>query len=90
MKKLLMIFVTTAFVSPVFAQDTTSTTSESPSSRGSQMMEQGKATAQNVMAACKDEKVRYCEKYNEMEALKSCLSKNKENLSAGCKSSLHL
>ncbi|MFM6928940.1 MAG: hypothetical protein ACKOX6_10785 [Bdellovibrio sp.] len=58
--------------------------------QGAKVMEQIKAKAQDVMAACKEDKVKYCEKYTELNALKECLKKNKESLSAGCKSSLGL
>lgn len=60
------------------------------SAQGAKVMEQAKAKVQDVMAACKEDKVKYCEKYTEMNALKECLKKNKESLSAGCKSSLGL
>lgn len=59
-------------------------------SQGAKLAEQAKAKAQDVMAACKDDKVKYCEKYNEMGALKECLKQNKDNLSAGCKKSVGL
>ena len=60
------------------------------SAQGAKVMEQAKAKVQDVMAACKEDKVKYCEKYTEMNALKECLKKNKESLSTGCKSSLGL
>lgn len=60
------------------------------SAQGAKVMEQAKAKVQDVMAACKEDKVKYCEKYTEMNSLKECLKKNKESLSAGCKSSLGL
>lgn len=57
---------------------------------GAKVVEQAKAKAKDVMAACKEDKVKYCDKYTELNALKECLKKNKESLSAGCKSSLGL
>ncbi|MDG0817027.1 hypothetical protein [Bdellovibrio svalbardensis] len=56
--------------------------------QGSKLAEQAKAKAQVVAAACKEDKVKYCEKYNEMEALKACFNTNKASLSTGCKTSL--
>jgi hypothetical protein len=40
-----------------------------------------------IAAACKEEKVKFC-KDKELDALKACLVENKDNLSAGCKSSV--
>lgn len=58
--------------------------------QNSKLVEQVKAKAQVVMTACKEDKVKYCDKYNELDALKECFSKNKASLSAGCKSSLSM
>lgn len=45
-----------------------------------------------VMAACKEDrsKIKGCESYTELRPLKTCLMKNKEALSPGCKDSLSL
>ncbi|MBO9665295.1 MAG: hypothetical protein J7501_00590 [Bdellovibrio sp.] len=59
-------------------------------SQGNKMVDQAKAKAQDIMAACKEDKVKYCDKYNEIEALKQCLKMNQANLSAGCKASMGL
>lgn len=52
----------------------------------------GKDLAGKVMAACKDDKskVKGCGSYTELAPLKTCLMKNKEVLSPGCKQSLSL
>lgn len=52
------------------------------------LTEQAKAKAQGVIAACKEDKVKYCDKYTEMNALKECFTKNKASLSEGCKASV--
>lgn len=58
--------------------------------QGAKLAEQAKAKAQDVMVACKEDKVKHCEKYNKLDALKECLKKNKEALTDGCKASLGL
>lgn len=59
-------------------------------SQSAKLTEQAKAKAQDVMAACKDDKIKYCDKYTEINALKECLKLNQANLSAPCKASLGL
>ncbi|WP_413576885.1 hypothetical protein ACLVWU_02195 [Bdellovibrio sp. HCB290] len=54
----------------------------------SKMMDQAKNKAADVMAACKEDKIKFCDKVTEMNAIKECLKKNKDGLTAGCKSSL--
>ncbi|KYG70353.1 hypothetical protein AZI85_14575 [Bdellovibrio bacteriovorus] len=71
------------FVLSAGAADTDSLKSQS-----SKLMAQGKAKAQEVMTACKEDKVKHCDKYTEMEALKTCLAKNKESLTPSCRTSL--
>ncbi|WP_413291682.1 hypothetical protein ACLSU7_09700 [Bdellovibrio sp. HCB185ZH] len=56
----------------------------------SKMMDQAKGKASDIMAACKEDKIKFCDKVTEMNAIKECLKKNKEGLSAGCKSTLGL
>ncbi|MEK2689842.1 hypothetical protein [Bdellovibrio sp. GT3] len=52
------------------------------------MMDQAKGKAADVMAACKEDKIKFCDKITEMNAIKECLKKNKDGLSDGCKSTL--
>ncbi|WP_413559788.1 hypothetical protein [Bdellovibrio sp. HCB209] len=54
----------------------------------SKMMAQAKSKASDVMAACKEDKIKFCDKVTEMNAIKECLKTNKDGLSAGCKSTL--
>ena len=58
----------------------------------SDVTSKGKDLAAKVMAACKEDKskVKGCESYTEIVPLKTCLMKNKESLSPGCKHSLSL
>ncbi|QLY25910.1 hypothetical protein [Bdellovibrio sp. KM01] len=56
----------------------------------SKMMDQAKGKATDIMAACKEDKIKFCDKVTEMNAIKECLKKNKDGLSAGCKSTLGL
>ncbi len=56
----------------------------------SKMMEQAKGKASDIMAACKEDKIKFCDKVTEMNAIKECLKKNKDGLTAGCKSTLGL
>lgn len=44
--------------------------------------------AKSVAEACKSEQVEFCKGMKEMSAIKECLTKNKEKLSEGCKSTL--
>ncbi|UYL10128.1 hypothetical protein B9G69_005990 [Bdellovibrio sp. SKB1291214] len=54
----------------------------------SKMMDQAKGKASDIMAACKEDKIKFCDKVTEMNAIKECLKRNKDGLSAGCKSTL--
>ena len=49
-----------------------------------------KTTAVAVVAACKKDKPKFCEKYKTLEEIKSCLKENEDHLSPECKQSLHL
>lgn len=54
----------------------------------SKIMEQAKGKAGEIMAACKEDKIKFCDKVTEMNAIKECLKRNRDGLSAGCKSTL--
>ena len=49
-------------------------------------MEKGK----NAFSACKHEQVEFCKEHKKMDEIKTCLVKNKDKLSANCKSSIGL
>jgi hypothetical protein len=43
-----------------------------------------------VFQACKEEQVKYCKSYTQLDPLKKCLEENKSHLSAKCKAATGL